>query len=74
MPVSATSTTGRTPARRSTTTLGKFVFERDPATFAGALALAQTKTATEVTFKTASCAGIQAFFFLEAIFHTDLAE
>jgi hypothetical protein len=30
--------------------VGKFVFERDPATFAGALALAQTKTATDVTF------------------------
>jgi hypothetical protein len=38
--------------------VGKFVFERDPATFAGALALAQTKTATDVTLKTASCAGI----------------
>jgi hypothetical protein len=37
------------------------VFERDPAIFAGALALAQTKTATDVTFKTASCAGIHAF-------------
>jgi hypothetical protein len=41
--------------------VGKFVFERDLATFAGALALAQTKTATDVTFKTASCAGIHAF-------------
>jgi hypothetical protein len=41
--------------------VGKFVFERDPATFAGALALAQTKTATDVTFKTASRAGIHAF-------------
>jgi hypothetical protein len=34
--------------------VGKFVFERNPATFAGALALAKTKTATDVTFKTAS--------------------
>jgi hypothetical protein len=41
--------------------VGKFVFERDPATFAGALALAQTKTATDVTFKTASRAAIHAF-------------
>jgi hypothetical protein len=41
--------------------VGKFVFERDPATFAGALALAQTKTATNVTFKTASRASILAF-------------
>jgi hypothetical protein len=41
--------------------VGKFVFKRDPATFAGALALAQTKTATDVTFKTASRAGIHAF-------------
>jgi hypothetical protein len=41
--------------------VGKFVFERDPATFGGALALAQTKTATDVTFKTASRAGIHAF-------------
>jgi hypothetical protein len=41
--------------------VGKFVFERDPATFAGALALAQTKTATDVTFKTASRASIHAF-------------
>jgi hypothetical protein len=41
--------------------VGKFVFERDPAIFAGALALAQTKTATDVTFKTASCASIHAF-------------
>jgi hypothetical protein len=40
---------------------GKFVFERDPATFAAALALAQTKTATDVTFKTASRANIHAF-------------
>jgi hypothetical protein len=39
----------------------KFVFERDPATFAGALALAQTKNATDVTFKSASCASIHAF-------------
>jgi hypothetical protein len=39
----------------------KFVFERDPGTFAGALALAQTKTATDVTFKSASCASIHAF-------------
>jgi hypothetical protein len=31
--------------------VGKFVFERDPATFAAALALAKTKTATDVTFK-----------------------
>jgi hypothetical protein len=37
------------------------VFERDPATFAGALALAQTKTATDVTLKTSSRAGIHAF-------------
>jgi hypothetical protein len=37
------------------------VFERDPATFAGALALAQTKTATDVIFKTASRASINAF-------------
>jgi hypothetical protein len=37
------------------------VFERDPATFAAALALAQTKTATNVTFKTASCVNIHAF-------------
>jgi hypothetical protein len=41
--------------------VGKFVFERDPATFAGALALAQTKTAKDVTFKTASRASIHAF-------------
>jgi hypothetical protein len=41
--------------------VGKFVLERDPLTFAAALALAQTKTATEVTFKTASCANIHAF-------------
>jgi hypothetical protein len=41
--------------------VGKFVFERDPATFAGALALSQTKTATDVTFKTASRASIHAF-------------
>jgi hypothetical protein len=41
--------------------VSKFVFEKDPATFAGALALAQTKTATDVTFKTASRAGIHAF-------------
>jgi hypothetical protein len=41
--------------------VGKFVFERDPATFAGALALAQTKTATDVTFKSASCDSIHAF-------------
>jgi hypothetical protein len=41
--------------------VGKFVFERDPATFAAALALAQTKTATDVTFKTASRANIHAF-------------
>jgi hypothetical protein len=41
--------------------VGKFVFERDPATFARALALAQTKTATDVTFKTASRASIHAF-------------
>jgi hypothetical protein len=34
--------------------VGKFVFERDPATVAGALALAQTKTATDVTFKSAA--------------------
>jgi hypothetical protein len=40
--------------------VGKFVFERDPATSAGALALAQTKTATDVTFKTASRASIHA--------------
>jgi hypothetical protein len=38
----------------------KFVFERDPPTFAAAFALAQTKTATEVTFKTVSCANIHA--------------
>ena len=38
--------------------VGKFVFERDPPTFAAALALAQTKTATDVTFKTASRASI----------------
>jgi hypothetical protein len=41
--------------------VGKFVFERDPATFSGALALVQTKTATDVTFKTASRASIHAF-------------
>jgi hypothetical protein len=41
--------------------VSKFLFERDPATFAGALALAMTKTATDVTFKTASRAGIHAF-------------
>jgi hypothetical protein len=41
--------------------VGKFVFERDPATFAGALAFAQTKTATDVTFKTASRASIHIF-------------
>jgi hypothetical protein len=34
--------------------VGKFVFERDPKTFAGALVLAQIKTATDVTFKSAS--------------------
>jgi hypothetical protein len=39
--------------------VGKFVFERDPTTFAGALA--KTKNATDVTFKTASRAGIHAF-------------
>jgi hypothetical protein len=37
------------------------VFERDPARFAAALALAQTKTATDVTFKTASRVNIHAF-------------
>jgi hypothetical protein len=37
------------------------VFKRDPATFAAALALAQTKTATNVTFKTPSRANIHAF-------------
>jgi hypothetical protein len=41
--------------------VGKFVFERDPPTFAAALALAQTKTAIDVTFKTASRANIHAF-------------
>jgi hypothetical protein len=41
--------------------VGNFVFERDPATFAVALALAQTKTATNVTLKTASRADIHAF-------------
>jgi hypothetical protein len=41
--------------------VGKFVFERDPATFAAALALAQTKTATDVTFKTTTRANIHAF-------------
>jgi hypothetical protein len=41
--------------------VGKFVFERDPATFARALALAQTKTGTDVTFKSASRASINAF-------------
>jgi hypothetical protein len=41
--------------------VGKFVFERDPGTFAGALALAQTKTATDVTFKSASRASIHGF-------------
>jgi hypothetical protein len=41
--------------------VGKFVLERDPATFAAALALAQTKTATDVMFKTASRANIHAF-------------
>jgi hypothetical protein len=41
--------------------VGKFVFERDPATFAAALALAQTMTATDVTFKNASRANIHAF-------------
>jgi hypothetical protein len=41
--------------------VGKFVFEKDPATFAAALALAQTKTATDVTFKTASRVNIHAF-------------
>jgi hypothetical protein len=41
--------------------VGKFVFKRDPATFTGALALAQTQTATDVTFKTASRASIHAF-------------
>jgi hypothetical protein len=41
--------------------VGKFASERDPATFAGALALAQTKTATDMTFKTASRATIHAF-------------
>jgi hypothetical protein len=40
---------------------GNFVLERDPATFAGALALAQTKTGTDVAFKTASRASIHAF-------------
>jgi hypothetical protein len=39
----------------------KFVFERDLPTFAAALALAQTKTATNVTFKSASCVNIHAF-------------
>jgi hypothetical protein len=37
------------------------VFERDPATFAAALALAQTKTAMDMTFKAASRANIHAF-------------
>jgi hypothetical protein len=38
------------------------VFERDPGTFAEALALAQTKMATDVTFKSASRgASIHAF-------------
>jgi hypothetical protein len=41
--------------------VGKFVFERDPATFAGSLAFAQTKTATYVTFQTATRASIHAF-------------
>jgi hypothetical protein len=42
--------------------VGKFVFERDPGTFAGALALAQTKTATDVTFNSAlHSASIHAF-------------
>jgi hypothetical protein len=41
--------------------VGKFVFERDPATFAAALALAQTKTATDVAFKTVSRVNIHAF-------------
>jgi hypothetical protein len=41
--------------------VGMFVLERDPATFAGVLALAQTKTATDVTFKSASRASIHAF-------------
>jgi hypothetical protein len=41
--------------------VGKFLFERDPATFAASLALAQTKTATDITFKTASRASIHAF-------------
>jgi hypothetical protein len=40
---------------------GKFMLERDPATFSGALAVAQTKTDTVVTFKTASPASIHAF-------------
>jgi hypothetical protein len=75
MPVSATSTSAL-PGKEDDNNLpliekfvtqlinkevGKFVFERDPATFAGALALAQTKTATDVTFKTASRASIHAF-------------
>jgi hypothetical protein len=42
--------------------VGKFVFERDPGTFAGALALAQTKTSTDVTFRSASRASIPGFF------------
>jgi hypothetical protein len=37
--------------------VGKFVFEREPQTFAGA----QTKTATDMTFKSASRASIHAF-------------
>jgi hypothetical protein len=41
--------------------VGKFVFKRDAASFAGALALVQTKTATDVTFKSASRASIHAF-------------
>jgi hypothetical protein len=41
--------------------VGKFVFDREPATFAGVLVLAPTITATDVTFKTASRANIHAF-------------
>jgi hypothetical protein len=41
--------------------VGKFVFERDLPTFAAALALAQTKTATNVTFKTSSGVNINTF-------------
>jgi hypothetical protein len=73
MPVSATSTTAPKEVNNNLPLIekfvtqlinkevGKFVFERDPATFAGALALAQTKTATDVTFKTASRASIHGF-------------